>query len=343
MLVLRWILFPFSLLYGLILEVRNFCYNRGWFPVYAIPVKSISVGNLSTGGTGKTPHVHYLADYLKKNNEVCIVSRGYGRSTKGFKWVETASSAHEVGDEPLFYKKSFEAEVLVAVSENRSEAVQRIMNEVPSISLFLLDDAYQHRAVKCGLSILLTEYTKPFFSDQVLPTGNLREFPHNKERADLVIVTKCPEKLSRNEKERFRAQLNMSGKPIFFSQIIYGVPVGFKQEQWLSPEKVLLVTGIANSNPLLKYVSAHARTEHVSFSDHHDFKSSDIEAIHRKFDTFAHKNAVILTTEKDYVRLSQFISKGALEKYPWFYLPISIQIDEEEKFKSIIDQYVGAV
>jgi len=311
--------------------------------VYTIPVKSISVGNLSTGGTGKTPHVHYLADYLKKNNEVCIVSRGYGRSTKGFKWVECASSAHEVGDEPLFYKKSFEAEVLVAVGEKRSEAVQRVMNEVPSISLFLLDDAYQHRAVKCGLSILLTEYTKPFFSDQVLPTGNLREFPHNKERADLVIVTKCPEELSRNEKERFRAQLNMSGKPIFFSQIIYGVPVGFKQEQWLSPENVLIVTGIANPEPLLNYVSEQARTEHVSFSDHHDFKSSDIEAIHRKFDTFAHKNAVILTTEKDYVRLSQFISKGALEKYPWFYLPISIQIDEEEKFKSIIDQYVGAV
>lgn len=343
MLVLRWILFPFSLLYGFTLEVRNFCYNTGCFAVYSIPVKSISVGNLSTGGTGKTPHVHYLADYLKRNNEVCIISRGYGRASKGFQWVEIASSAHEVGDEPLFYQKSFEAEVLVAVGEKRSEAVQRVLNEVPSVSLFLLDDAYQHRAVKCGLSILLTEYYKPFFNDQVLPTGNLREFPHNKNRADLVIVTKCPDELSRNEKERFRARLNMKEKPVFFSKIIYGVPVGFKQEHWLSPENVILVTGIANSNPLLKYVSAQARTEHVSFSDHHDFKDSDIEAIHRKFDTFAHKNAVILTTEKDYVRLSQFISKGALEKYPWFYLPISIQIDEEEKFKSIIDQYVGAV
>lgn len=343
MLVLRWILFPFSLLYGLILEVRNFCYNSGWFPVYAIPVKSISVGNLSTGGTGKTPHVHYLADYLKRNNKVCIVSRGYGRSTKGFKWVEWASSAQEVGDEPLFYKRSFKDELVVALGENRSEAVKRVLKEVPSVSLFLLDDAYQHRAVKYGLSILLTEYTKPFFSDQVLPTGNLREFPHNKNRADLVIVTKYPDELSRNEKERFRVRLNMKEKPVFFSKIEYGHPVGFNSEAWDSPEKVLLVTGIANSNPLLKYVSARARTEHVSFSDHHDFKDSDIEAIHRKFDTFAHMNAVILTTEKDYVRLIEFISKGALEKYPWFYLPISIQIDEEEKFKSIIDQYVGAV
>ena len=343
MLVLRWILFPFSLLYGFIVEVRNWCYNREIFSVYSIPVRSILVGNLSTGGTGKTPHVHFLADYLKDQLKVCIVSRGYGRKTRGFRWVQVDDQSVEVGDEPLFYKKRFGDKVKIAVGERRSEAVKRVLHEEDSVSLFLLDDAFQHRAVRCGLSILLTEYQKPFFKDQVLPTGNLREFSHNKKRADLVIVTKCPPELSLQEKEDFRLRLKMREKPVFFSRIVYGQPLGFNGSKWDSPEQVLVVTGIANPEPMIQYVSAMAKTEHLLFADHHDFKDSDIEAIHRKFDIFAHSNAAILTTEKDFVRLSQNRSKGELDKYPWFYLPISIQIDESEKFKSIIDQYVGTI
>ncbi len=343
MLVLRWILLPFSLLYGFIVEVRNWCYNREIFSVYSIPVPSILVGNLSTGGTGKTPHVHFLADYLKEQHKVCIVSRGYGRKTKGFRWVQVNDQSEEVGDEPLFYKKRFGDKVLVAVGERRSEVVKRVLHEEDSVSLFLLDDAFQHRAVRCGLSILLTEYQKPFFNDQVLPTGNLREFSHNKKRADLVIVTKCPTVLTLQEKEDFRLRLNINEKPVFFSRIVYGQPLGFKGSYWNSPKQVLVVTGIANPELMIRYVSTMAEIEHLTFADHHDFKDSDIEAIHRKFDTFAHSNAAILTTEKDFVRLSQNRSKGELDKYPWFYLPISIQIDESEKFKSIIDQYVGTI
>lgn len=340
--ILRWILLPFSLIYGLITEVRNFLYNIEILKVYKIPVKSIVVGNLSTGGTGKTPHVAFLAEMLKDKLKTVILSRGYGRKTTGFFWVDENGESEQFGDEPLSYKKRFRAEVKVAVCEKRKDGIERILQEQPETSLILLDDAFQHRAVKGGLNILLTEFSRPFFKDFMLPTGNLREFSSNKKRADIIIVTKCHE-LDDRQKAALRVKLGIGSKPVFFSQISYGAPVSFAKNKWSEPKEILLVTGIANAQPLVDHLKKHHRLEHLAFKDHHDFSASDILSIQQKFDTFAHDDAVILTTEKDFVRLQNKMDLLKTEQYPWFYLPISIELDDYEGFKTIIDQYVGTI
>jgi tetraacyldisaccharide 4'-kinase len=339
---LRKLLWPFSLVYGFITLMRNKCYDWGIFKSYVIPEKSICIGNLSVGGTGKTPHVAYLAEFLKDKFETSILSRGYGRKTKGFLLVNPNNSAEQVGDEPLFYASIFNKNVHVAVCEKRAEGVQELQQLFPSNQLIILDDAYQHRAVKAGLNILLTEFNVPFSSDLVLPAGNLREFRSGKKRAQIVIVTKCPKEIGDADKMRLANSLKVKTETLFFSEIVYAPIKAFGQER-SSIKKVLLVTGIANPSPLFAEIAQIYDVEHVKFGDHHEFTKQDIEEIHQKFDTFACKETIILTTEKDFMRLKAVSASWKLDNYPWYYQPITVKIDNENTFKTLINQYVNTI
>lgn len=340
--ILRLLLLPFSLIYGCITFLRNKCYDLGLLKSFAIPEKSICVGNLSTGGTGKTPHVAYLAEHFSEKIETSILSRGYGRSTSGFILLNENHSSNDVGDEPLFYKILFKNKVQVAVCENRKTGILKIQELIPGNKLILLDDAFQHRKVKAGFSILLTDFSKPFSKDFVLPAGNLREWKSGRKRADCVIVTKCPSTLTQTDKLNFAAELKVDSNRLFFSRIKYGVlkSIGLEVE---NPKTVVLVTGIANPTPLYNFLSESFVVEHIKFKDHHMFNERDIQEIHQKFDTFTHDKKILVTTEKDFMRLKDKLSKSIIEKYPWFIQPISIQIDEEIKFKELINSYVDTV
>lgn len=340
--LLRWLLYPVSLIYGSVTFLRNKFYDWGIFKSFQIPEKSICVGNLSTGGTGKTPHVAYIADFLKDRYNTAILSRGYGRNTRGFQWVKTNSSASEVGDEPLFYALKFPSNVQVAVCEKRADGVQRIKQDHPENDLIILDDAFQHRAVRAGFNILLTDLKRPFYGDHMLPTGNLREWRSGKKRADCVIVTKCPSDLDTASRKVIKKKIGTDTERIFFSRISYGGPIAFSQEVE-SPMNVLLVTGIANAAPLVEHLKNNYHLEHLEYSDHYAFTAADIQEIHQKFDTFAPEPKIILTTEKDFMRLKDQVSNGQADKYPWYYQPITVEIEEEEKFKALINRYVDTV
>jgi tetraacyldisaccharide 4'-kinase len=322
--------------------LRNKLYDWGIFKSYVIPGKSICVGNLSTGGTGKTPHVAYLAEFLKKSRSTAILSRGYGRSTSGFHWVNASNKPSAVGDEPLFYASKFGTEVKVAVCEKREEGIKRIKKEHPENELIILDDAYQHRAVKAGFNVLLTDFNKPYYEDHVLPAGDLREWSFGKHRADCIIVTKCPTELEESAKKEIRGHLKFDPQRVFFSHISYSEirPLLLEVEE---PANVLLVTGIANATPLLRHLTGHYSVEHMEYGDHYSFTASDIKEIHQKFDTFASDPKIILTTEKDFMRLKDRISEWKLDQYPWYYQPISVEVEEEEKFKALINSYVDTV
>ena len=339
---LRLLLFPFSILYGCITFIRNKFFDWGIFEVYTIPLKSITIGNLSVGGTGKTPHVAFIVDFLKNNYKVAILSRGYGRKTKGYFQVNTSSTSEMVGDEPLFYFNNFNKDVSVVVCESRKQGVVEIEKTIHP-KVIVLDDAFQHRKVKAGLSILLTEFSKPFYSDWMLPVGNLREFTSGKKRADFIVVTKCPENLSEKDKNNCIKKMNVSTSQVYFSKIVYGDVIRFDNQSVGLFDQVLLVTGIANPFPLKEYLEIDKKVELVAFPDHHDFSLSEIQKIHTKFDALENKNALILTTEKDYMRLKSQLSIKDLEKYPWCYVPITIDIDRKKEFLDEIINYVDTI
>jgi tetraacyldisaccharide 4'-kinase len=342
MMFFRRILWPFSLIYALFVSVRNFLYDKGLFSELIIPGKAICVGNLSTGGTGKTPHVAFLADYLLNHFETTILSRGYGRKSKGFKVVSSSDSSADVGDEPLLYAQRFDGKVHVTVCEKRVTGIQEIQKRYPSNKLIILDDAFQHRAVKAGFSILLTQFNKPYFKDFILPAGNLREPISGRKRADVIIVTKCPESVSSEEQIHFKKELKFPEESIFFSRIVYGNWTCFGKPV-ASVKRVLLVTGIADPEPLQHHFKKNHDVSLIKFNDHHDFTAYEIQEIHQKFDTFASEQMVILTTEKDYMRLISLKENTGMENYPWYYVPITVQLEDEKRFKELIDSYVSTI
>jgi len=339
---LRFLLFPFALIYLGITSTRNLFYKLGIFRTYIIPKKSICVGNLSVGGSGKTPHVSYLADFLSETIETTILSRGYGRKTTGFSWVKPTNKAIEVGDEPLFYANRFIGKVNVAVCENRVVGAQKIQETFPQNELIILDDAFQHRAVRAGLNILITDFNKPFTSDFLMPVGTLRESRSGKNRADIIIVSKTPSNFSEITRNQTIKSFKFKPEFVFFSRISYAemIPFGKKIN---TIKKVILVTGIANPKSLEEYLAKKYEVEQLIFGDHHAFSLNDIQRIHQKFDTFASAESIILTTEKDYMRLKDYSIEWNLKDYPWYFQPISIEIDNEEKFKNLINQYVNTI
>lgn len=340
----RKILLPFSWLYGVGTFIRNKCFDWGFFSVHEIEKKSILVGNLSVGGTGKTPHITYLIEYaLEKGLRVTTLSRGYGRKTKGVLLANSTSTAEEIGDEPLLFLKRYDEKINVVVAEKRVEGIKFINGSLPQTDLILLDDAFQHRAVKAGFSILLTPYFDLFTRDTVLPAGNLREWSSGKHRADMVVVSKSPDEVLANDKNQIVKEINVGQKPVLFSRISYGKILSFDGEEISAiPENILLITGIANPKPLIEQLEKQSKITHIEYSDHYNFTTSNIKEIHEKFDTFVGQNALILTTEKDFMRLKDFKEINS-SKYPWAYQSISVEFDENEQLKKYLDEYLGTI
>ena len=337
---IRWLLLPFSWLYGVITFIRNKAFDWGILKSYKIPGKSITVGNLSVGGTGKTPHVDYLIQhFLSKKTQLSILSRGYGRKTKGLVVANNQSTASEIGDEPLQYVTRYSDKINVILAEKRKVGVEHITQNLPGNELIILDDAFQHRAVSGGLSILITPFNDLFSDDFMLPTGNLREWKSGRNRADLIVVSKSPQSISSEEESRIIGKLKFDPEKIFFSSLEYNDLVPFSNEiENKNIDQVLLVTGIGNPSPLLDFWKSKCSVELMAFTDHHNYSAADIKAIHEKFGTFASNNKVIITTEKDYMRLQQF-DEVFDPNFAWHYQPISIRIKNQDKFNAHLDEY----
>ena len=334
--VAKFLLFPFSMIYGIIIRIRNYLFDVHILKQHKIQCSSICVGNLSVGGTGKTPMVVYLSNLLINERELSIVSRGYRRITSGFKKVNTSDTYRYFGDESRLYLHRFGDKVNVFVSEKRLEAVRYIENN-HSKGCIILDDAFQHRHVKAGFSILMTNYSSLFHNDFLLPVGTLREPSSAAQRSDIIVVNKCPDKIP-EEKSILIKQLEKYKKPVFISRYKYLDPVAFGREKELKPN-LILVTGIANTKYMLDYLSSFQKIEQIKFKDHHDFSKKDIENIHQKFDNFA-GGWSILTTEKDYIRLAERVDEWNIAGYPWFFLPIEMEIENKKHFNKIIKDYV---
>jgi len=338
----RYFLFPFSFLYYIITIIRNLFFDWGIITSQKLQEPSICIGNLSVGGSGKTPMTIYLTNLLKNDFQVQILSRGYGRKTSGYKEVSEDSTSDDVGDEPLLYKKRFKKLITVAVAEKRSLGANELLKIQTKNSILLLDDAFQHRSVNAGFSILLTPFQQIFSSDFLLPVGNLREARCGAKRADCIVITKCPESIESAHKNRIIECMQKYSKPIFFSSIEYGELISFGAKR-SSFETVLLVCGIAQPETLIIELRKKYKVEVLLFADHHNFDSSDIKEIHQKFNTFALENVAIITTEKDYVRLQTKLTADELENYPWYYLPIELKIENEDEFNFLIKKYVTAI
>ncbi len=338
---LKKLLFPFALVYGLFIALRNKFYDLNILKTFEIPIKSIVVGNLSVGGTGKTPYVLMIANQFSEK-KIGVLSRGYGRKTKGFFIVNKDHTAQDVGDEPLLFRQKLASNCIVAVCENRKVGIQKLLEIFPEIELIILDDAFQHRRIKPGFSIVLSEYNKPFFNDYILPVGYLREWKSGIKRADLLIFTKCPKNLTLEDQCKYVNNTAVNLKGIYFSTIIHQQfkPLNHEIEHI---ENILLVSGIANPQPLIKHLENKFNLELMSFKDHHIFTESDITKIQQKFDNFATDNKIILTTEKDAVRLNNYLKTNPGKLYPWYSIPIAIGILEEEKFFNELNDYVGKI
>ncbi len=331
--LIRFLLFPFAVLYDLITSIRNLFFSTGIFKSKSFEIPVIAVGNLSVGGTGKTPQIEYLIRLLKDSYKIATLSRGYKRKTKGFQILKHTHTAEDVGDEPLQFFSKFK-EITVAVDANRTEGIKRLQ-ELTQPEVVLLDDAFQHRKVKADLYILLTKYDNLYANDFLLPTGNLRESRRGAKRAEIVIVTKCPEILSEKEKQRIKERLKIQpNQKLYFTKIAYNTTLKGANEIALDTfkkKKVILVTGIANPNPLLRFLeSKEIEYKHIKFPDHHNFSLNEIKEIKQELTKSNESDIVILTTEKDYVRL-----KGKLEKL--YYLEIETKFLEGEKpFKAAV-------
>ena len=328
-------------MYGLLTSFRNKLYDFGIFKSHEIPVKSIVIGNLSAGGTGKTPFVLLIANNYS-NKKIGVISRGYGRNTRGYIEVNLNHKATEVGDEPLLFRKELNANCIVAVCENRNVGASNLLKQYNDIQLILFDDAYQHRRIKAGLSIVLSEFNKPFFKDFMLPMGYLREWKNGLKRADLLIFSKCPTNLTEKQKEHYRIKGNNYLSEVYFSSIAYHslVPINKRVDRI---KNILLVSGIANPKPLIEKLRENYNLELMIFPDHHVFNESELTEIHQKFDNFASEDKIILTTEKDAVRLNTYFQTHEGKSYPWYTIPITIDILEEKYFFKKLDSYVGKI
>jgi len=307
----RKVLFPFSILYDGITSLRNVAYNNGWKDSKRYDLPVICVGNLSVGGSGKSPMVEYIVDFLRKDHRVAVLSRGYKRRSKGFIEVLISNTAEEVGDEPLQFKQKF-PEVTVAVCASRQEGIEKLKDKADVI---ILDDALQHRKVRPSFTILLTPFDDLFTKDLILPAGNLRESRRGALRADVIIVTKCPEGVAYSKLQEIQYEMNLQPyQSIYFSKIGYDQFIHSKTEslpiEYLSNKPFTLVTGIANPKPLVAFLKKKEFVfTHEKFPDHHNFSSVEISSLKEK--------EIILTTEKDYMRLQSKLGKFAL-----YYLPI---------------------
>jgi tetraacyldisaccharide 4'-kinase len=319
-------------------EIRNLLYDKQLKKSASFDLPIINVGNLSVGGTGKTPQIEYLIRLLQNDYKIAVISRGYKRKSKGFIVADKQSTAEQIGDEPFQIYQKF-PNLVVAVCASRVEAAQKLLQK-HKIDLILLDDALQHRGIKAGLNILLTSYNQLFTNDYILPVGNLRECRYQAKRADMVLVTKSPFELNTQAATDIKKKVRKYfEKDIYFSTIAYDHNVFSEKNQMqlqdLKQYSLLLVTGIANPQAIYSFLSEkNINFEALKFSDHHHFSKTDLQRITKQFQQIKSDKKIVLTTEKDYVRLHHLVD------FPLYYLPIQTQIFEKEAFNNKILDYV---
>ncbi len=340
----RLLLFPFALLYGLGIAIRNWLYKKNIFRSTSFGLPVICVGNLSVGGTGKSPMVEYLVGKLKDKFKIATLSRGYKRKTKGYSLANEHSTALEIGDEPMLFHLKFR-DVSVAVGEKRIEAIPQLLQDKPETQAIILDDAFQHRTIKAGLNILLTEYNNLFVHDFYLPTGDLRDSKNSYKRAEIIVVTKCNDNLTEEERNKTIKEINpLSRQQVFFTAFEYGDPyhIKAKHTSCLSDNKeVLLVTGIANPRSLKELLEEKCQTYYLlQFPDHHIFTVDDLNTIKRKFESIQADSKSILTTEKDAVRLAKF--QNDITGLPLYVIPVRHRFlfNEGEKFNELVINFI---
>ena len=344
---ISYALFPLTIWYAVGVRFRNMFYALGIKKQEVPHITTIGVGNLSTGGTGKTPHVEYLLRLLADKYSTAMLSRGYKRKSKGYILDDSSHDATLLGDEPAMIARKF-PQVQVAVCEKRAEGVKRLMErpespESPSIpQLIILDDVFQHRAIKPSINILLTEYSHPYFDDHILPYGNLREFKSARFRANIVIVTKCPAVLNPVEKHNIIHDLRLQNyQKVFFSYFKYGdlqtLDGKSVQIDLRRVDNILAVTGIAHPEPMIAELRQYTKVQPLAFADHHDFSKHDIARIKETFASLSGTNNIIVTTEKDAMRLH-----GLTDGLPVFVLPIEVAFHKEndKDFDTLIESSV---
>ncbi len=333
--LIRKLLFPFAILYGFITSIRNFLFDQGIFKSYSFDIPIIAVGNLSVGGTGKTPQIEYLIRLLTPKYKVATLSRGYKRQSEGFVLADSSSNVAILGDEPFQFYKKFN-NIQVAVDADRKNGIEQLLFQTEKPEVILLDDAFQHLKVNAGFYILLTSYGDLYSDDFMLPTGNLRESRSGAKRANVLIVTKCPSDLSNDEQTKIKTKLKLDAdQQLYFSYTeyndsVYSQNTSMKVSDIKTVDKLLLA-GIAKPEPFLRYLQNDS-DEKLVYPDHYHFTEKDINNI-KNFS----QNKIIITTEKDFVRL-----KGSILKEKLFYLPIrSSFLSESENFDKTILNYVG--
>jgi tetraacyldisaccharide 4'-kinase len=349
---LSLLLYPFSLLYGLITFIRNLLYDYNIIKSHEFPIPVISVGNITAGGTGKTPHVEYLVRLLKDEFNVAVLSRGYKRKTRHFIMAGPDSGVLDIGDEPVQIKQKF-PDVHVAVDRKRVNGVQQLMTKIPDLDVILLDDAYQHRRIKPGLSILLIDFNRPITGDRLLPVGRLREKAYGKRRANIILVTKCPDRLKPIDRRLIVKDLSLYAfQHLYFTRLGYMEPVPVfidaSPETSMSEIKatrpaILMVAGIANPRIFKRHLrSISTRITEMIFPDHHSFSQRDINQIIQAYNDMQGEERFIFTTEKDAMRLRKFANTDLEIKNRLFYIPIVTEFlnEDHENFNNQILKYV---
>ena len=330
---MRFLLLPISFFYHIALSIRHKLYDWRLLKSKRFEQPVICVGNLALGGTGKTPHVEYLIDLLSEQYRICVVSRGYGRKTKGFQLANSNCGPETIGDEPMQYVNKFN-ELMVAVDENRNEAIE-LMNTIDRPpEVYLLDDAFQHRSTQAGLNILLTTYDRLYCDDHLIPAGSLRDIRSAAKRADIIIVSKTPSDVDDFTKAEMIGKLDPHPhQKVYFSSLEYEHPD--------SADAALLFCGIARPEPLIEELKRrYPQVEVMAFPDHHPYTGKDIETILQRYRNLKGDRKIIVTTEKDLARLTNSPYLCQFESVPLYAVPIKIKIDKEEKFKLDILSYV---
>ncbi|HET6991959.1 MAG TPA: tetraacyldisaccharide 4'-kinase [Bacteroidia bacterium] len=353
--LLRLLAWPLSLIYGLAVIIRNKLFDFGFIPSTEInDIALIGVGNLTVGGTGKTPHVEYLVKLLHPKYKVGTLSRGYGRKTIGFHLATKDATTLEIGDEPKQFRHRFPDEIPVAVDGQRVHGVKKLIQKFPSLQVVILDDVFQHRRIKPGLQIMLTDYGRLFYQDNLLPTGYLREPKSGVRRADIIVVTKTPDFFSPLERKRIIKEIKAQPyQKIYFSKIIYGDFVPFSNlpaNEIVTKEicfgkgySVVLLTGIANSHSLEYFLKDKVKElVPFRFRDHHEFMPADLLRLQEIFREMKGDKKIVLTTEKDAMRLQKPGLAEYLGDLPVYYVPIEVAFQDQDAidFNQQINEYV---
>jgi tetraacyldisaccharide 4'-kinase len=353
--LLRLLAWPISLLYGLAVVIRNKLFDLGFIPQTEMKdIALIGVGNLTVGGTGKTPHVEYIVKLLHPKYKVGTLSRGYGRKTRGFQLATKEATTLQIGDEPKQFRHRFPDEIPVAVDANRVHGVKKLKANFPALQVVLLDDVFQHRRIKPGLQIMLTDYGRLFYKDHLLPTGLLREPKSGASRADIIVVTKTPDFFSPLERKRIMKEIKAQPyQKIYFSKIVYGEFVPFtsipgtevvtKEICFAQKYSVVLLTGIANSHSLEYFLKDKVKElVPFRFRDHHEFMPADLLRLQEIFKNTKGEKKIVLTTEKDAMRLQKPGLAEYLGELPVYYVPIEVAFQDQDAadFNQQINDYV---